>query len=377
MSSGTLLYQQIVNYFVEEIKQHRLKPGDQLPVESLLMEQFNVSRITITRAMKEMEIMGLITRTKGKGTFVNEKWKWKPGPDGEQQGQEGGNLPRILSIVLPIQQEYGYELIRGAEEAARQAGYYLTFHCTNYHSHQERDMIAKLANDAVDGVILYPITSDGNIDLYSELLIKRKPFVIIDRTVEHLDVPHVVADNYNGMYECVSYLVQQGHRRIAFMTPSMKYDSTLMARYKGYGRALIDAGISVPLDLFWDGYNKEEEELVGEQLLRLMKLDNPPTAVVAVFDRLAAVIYKLANELGISIPRQLSLTGYDNLPICEQLGLTTVEQSLFMMGQRAAELLIKGIQSGMNPLEKIILEQQLVIRTSVASPAGIVRVGEG
>lgn len=370
MTAKKPLYQMIVDYFHNEFSSGRLLPGHQLPTELEISAQFDVSRITVIRAFKELEHAGMIYRVKGRGSFVAE------GTHGKESA-----LP-VLSVVLPYNEQLGYELLTGVEKVCEQAGLYVTFHNSHGDPEREKEIIAKLRHDHVRGIIVYPCSSLMNIELFSDMIIRRFPFVIIDRNIQGLETPLVISNHYQGSYAAAQHLIQLGHRHIAFVGAAMKQFFSISERYRGYCQALIDGGISVKsdwlIDDFWEWpevrLDKAEDRSAAMSasadivLKRLLALEQRPTALVVVNDMTAMYMIKAALHMGISIPGELSVTGFDNLSFAEHLEvpLTTVEQNFAAMGERAAEMLVQ-YKPGNRPVTTI-LDTALIVRSSTGSP---------
>lgn len=398
------LYQQIIDYFLKELREGRVRPGDRIPTESELDRQFEVSRITVIRALKEMEHLGLLYRVKGRGSFISERSKWleptlreqaaEAGPSAEsaiasfaaQSGDPGPSPVKFLAVVLPVSEQIGFDIIRGAQEECARRGYYLSFHCTNYDVSEERDIVERLRRDGAHGIIVYPCASDENLDVFSRLYIDRFPFVVIDRKLEGINVPSVVSNNFQGAYEATSHLLDQGHRNVAFVCASIKEAESVVHRYRGYCQALLDR--KVPLRTEWvveegtDALIKlhyepavhpdkflERAAASVEKLIALPE-ETRPTAIFAVNDFSAMFIQKAAIQRGLSVPGELSIVGFDNQPFTAYLEvpLTTIEQPFFEMGRAAASMLLHGEAEQVWREPSRVLDVKLVVRESTTAP---------
>lgn len=380
------LYQIIVDDLLEQIKAQHYQPGDRIPTELELSETYQVSRITAIRAVKELEQRGIVYRQKARGTFVNEPQYWQRA-EGERQPEAASQpaapapaLP-ILSVIMPFAQEFGYDILRGVEQAAHRLGYYVTFHDTQNDPERERDILQQLRTDGIGGIVLYPCQSFSNITEISSMIIEKFPFVVIDRDMPGLNISRIESDNYQGSYNATRHLIELGHRRIAFLVQEMKEIVPAQQRYRGYCQALVDAGIPLRREWLLDTREQFPYILDSDPEYRA-KLDRaiiahwwesglePPTAVVAQNDISALFLMKSAIEHKIRIPEQLSLTGFDNLSFAQHLDvpLTTVEQSFHTMGEKAVELLIQQIQTGEFTPRQLTLETRLIVRESTAPP---------
>ncbi len=386
MTQGTPLYRTIFSYFLEEIAERRLKAGDRLPTELEIAERFGVSRITVIRAMKELEHRQLLYRVKGKGTFVREDLDLRNERGMHDQAKSGTGqdssdaetaadvaLP-LISVIMSDLEQAGQDMLRGIEHAARKHGYYVSFHNAMMDPRVERSLLEKLAQDA-RGIIVYPCAGMDNIDLFSGMTIRQFPYVVIDHPLEGIEVPLFSPDNEGGSYEMTRHLIRLGHERIAFVAPGLYLHPSLRQRYKGYCRALIEAGIPVRPDWIesadWTDVSKPDALLreASALLQRWLSGHSRPTALLAGNDILAIHLIKAALTAGIAVPEALSVAGFDNLAMTEYLEvpLTTVSQPFYEMGESAAEALIRLVRDGI-PIAGRQLDTTLVIRESTAAP---------
>ncbi|MBW4079883.1 GntR family transcriptional regulator [Paenibacillus sp. S150] len=369
MAPKVTLYEKIIQDMLKDIHEGRLKPGDRIPTEAELGEKYKVSRITVIRALKELEMRGLLKRVKKKGTFIKEA---------EAPETDRVHIPAI-SVVLPFSEEFGYDILRGVENVCAERGYYVTFHNSKYEPQRERDILEKIVADNLAGAIIYPSAGNHNIDIYSRMIMSRFPFVLIDRTVKGVAAPLVVSNNIQAGYELTRHLTALGHKKIAFVCTSVNEALSVSDRYRGYCNALISEGI-VPLPEWLIEDNARLEDINSEdvslrlkinqqRLERVLALPDPPTAIVAVNDETAMKLIKAAQLRGIAIPDQLSITGFDNLSAGElfDVPLTTIKQDFTGIGAQAARLVIElqeGTDNHKAVPERITLETELVVRKS-------------
>lgn len=345
------LYSRIFHELRAEIDEHRLLPGDRIPTERELCEKYEVSRITARRAVQELERRHYVYRVKGKGSYVRVPGIWSD----IVPYQASGQATTLLSVILPHQESNSFELLRGIESEAKRNGYYVSFHNSSPSPEHEAEIVEEFVRSKrTSGLIVYPSTSHTNLSSYSRLVIEGFPLVFVDRDVDGISVPLVQAANRSGMYEMVEHLIGLGHRRIGFASSDMNRIKPVFERYLGYCAALIDAGISVQDDYVFDeatlrtAAEGDSDEVDGAALqYRFFEAATPrPTAVVFENDFLASAFLKHAIAEGISIPDELSITGFDNLSIAEHLTvpLTTVEQSFSVIGAKACRMLISIIE---------------------------------
>jgi len=334
-------YQKIINTLQNRIQDKIYIHEEKLPSEAMLMKEFQTSRITVTRALKELEHKGIIYREKGKGSFVS--------PQNKRSGES-----KIISLILPHKEDFfsgGQQYIREVYKSCQENGYLCSVHYSEQSSRKEKQILLEIEAHNVAGAIIYPI-SNRNIDSLSRLNIEGFPLVLLDRRLRELNLPVVTSDNFQGAYEAVEYLTDMGHNRIGFIGAM---DSEVVSqRYQGYCRALTKC--KIPLDpkltvTRFSLQNEEEQAILTEsnanEILSGL-ISEGVTAIFCVNDLVAYRIYKAAENKGLSIPKNLSLVGFDNLkyfpePIRE---LTTVAQDFATIGKGCVNLLIDLITNG-------------------------------
>ena len=197
--------------------------------------------------------------------------------------------------------------------------------------------------------------------------------IFVDRYLPGINIDAVVSDNFQGGYLATKYLVQLGHRRIALFFGNST-PSSVVARLEGHKKALSEENIPLePRILFGDiEWSFETTEIVIRRLI-----DEFPdvTAVFCFNDALAWTVLTVLSKLGISVPEEFSIIGFDNLVFSSQTHplLTTVSQRMQLMGERAAEILISKINANNlidNTKSEIVkLPVELIVRESTGQPS--------
>jgi DNA-binding LacI/PurR family transcriptional regulator len=368
------LYEKIMQHYKVKIITGEFLPGKQLPTENAIAQEFHVSRITVVRALKELEIGRFIHRIKGSGSYVNNgDWKTKNAPSNQS----------IISLVVPFADNFSPDIFKGIEEVAKKHGYFVTFHNSSDDLITEKNIVNEIIARGSHGIILYPTVPPYNMELFSKLSINKYPFVLIDRKIPGLDLSLIWANNQKGFYDITAHLLELGHKRIIFVGSSVYSLSSEFERYQGFCKAHIEH--EVPLlnkHLYWEAdiktipsdYKPKEEFLkrVCNYLLdTLEKIDQSerPTAIAAVNDQIAGAIISTALERGISIPQKYSVTGFDNLPFAPHLPapLTTVAQPAYEIGKEAAKELFKHIKSPARKPTVHTVDVSVIIRKSTTS----------
>lgn len=217
-----------------------------------------------------------------------------------------------------------------------------------------------------DGIIF--ATSGDDFAVVREELRDDIPIVVIDLTTRDIPTDAVLFDNFKGGWLATRHLLDLGHRRIACITGPSR-ESVRRNRELGYKQALAEASVPVDHALVREGDFKPGSAY--QHTLDLLRLPDPPTAIFASNDLMAMGALRAARELGRSVPDELSVVGFDNIELAAFTvpALTTIHIPKNEMGQAAARLLLARIEKPDRPIEKAVVEIELVVRESTARPA--------
>ena len=277
-----------------------------------------------------------------------------------------GGSSRVVGLLVDrLNSGYMEEIIRGIDEALEAQNYNLMLYTTHRQKTKEAAYVTRLTRDFADGLILIV---PRNEKAYLETLQKRKfPYVLIDYQGYNRHVPSIITTNRKGGYDATSYLIEIGHRRIGFITGEMAYGCA-PERLAGYRDALEEHGVPFEENLVSEGdFLQPQGYRCAQQLL---SLPEPPTAIVASNDVMAFGVMEAARDLGLHIPDDLSIIGFDDIPQASHVHppLSTVCQPLEEMGRSAATLLFKYIANPLTEVERVELSTRLIIRGSCQPP---------
>lgn len=270
----------------------------------------------------------------------------------------------LIGLVVPdIRYPYAVEIMKGVNRAIAETSFDLLLYTTGGIQKagtelREQHYVALLSNSMVDGVIV-AAASAGEFSTDA-------PIVAVDPHVLNASYPSVQGTNYRGALDAMEYLIGLGHRRIAFINGRPEIQSSAR-RLKGYRDGLTNAGIEINESLIAPG---DFSTATGRaRALELLSLEQPPTAIFAANDQSALGVYEAAEELGLGIPEDLSVVGFDNISEARFVGLTTIDQFLEEMGYVAVQMLIRMI--GGEGLEGHVhkIRTRLVERDSCRAPA--------
>lgn len=259
-----------------------------------------------------------------------------------------GSRLNAIGILLPdVANPFCTELVEGAKQVFDEAGYTIFIATTSRSPEQERAGLQAFCDHRVDGLIVATRgTKIGDAELRRTAQTKI-PMVTIGRPVRLAGVDSVTADHEKGAHDTVRHLLSLGHKRIGFIGISPE-DGHTLRRYGGYLAALRDAGIE-PQPEYTVGppgapaFATQEDGYEG--MMRLARLSQPPTAVFARNDFAAIGALRAAGRLGLSVPGDVAIAGFDNIPLAAFTTppLTTADQSIFKQGVTAARFLLERI----------------------------------
>jgi LacI family transcriptional regulator len=312
-------------------------------VSKVLNDRYNVSTETSTKVRAVVEELGY-TSSLGASSLRSHR-------------------TNVIAVLVTAVEPFSVELLTGISEVVYDTEYELLIYVGGQHRSDtgwERSYVSRLGGTLTDGTIL---VTPSSADIASSV-----PIVAVD--------PHdggaanvVVSDNLAGARQGTEHLLALGHRRIAYLAGRPGLESS-RAREDGFRSAMAEAGVPVDESLVLvGGYWAESSAAPARALLTR---PDRPTAVFAANDLSATGFLKVAAELGVRVPDDVSLVGFDNIPasMLTDPPLTTVDQSIKEMGAAAARMLLHLVAPDDQPAtpSHVVLPTRLVVRQSTAPP---------
>jgi LacI family transcriptional regulator len=276
----------------------------------------------------------------------------------------------LIDLVLAgLDSPWAVEILRGVEEwgAAHETG--VAVSSVRHGNVRPASWTSAVASHDSGGVIL--VTSRLTEDHVSQLRSAAIPLVVIDpANTPPANIPSVGATNWAGGIAATEHLLSLGHRRIAAITGPADMLCSL-ARIDGYRSALDRAGVGYTTELV--RYGDFTHEGGFARAAELLDQPDPPTAIFAGSDQQAFGVYEAARMRGLRIPQDLSVVGFDDLPVSRWASppMTTVRQPLAEMGSVAAQMLGDLIEGKPLPSARVELSTELIVRESTAAPGRI------
>ena len=258
---------------------------------------------------------------------------------------------------------YVVDLQAGVLSVCHKFGYGLVIHpCENDSPELIQRLRELLDSSRMDGLVLTPPMTE-NQELLDFLVSSGTPYVLISPLDNSQSKLSVSVDDSVITQQAIQSLIDFGHQRIGFITGVRKRSGSEM-RLLGYQQALEKNNISYDESLIVQGNFTFGSGVVAAQ--ELLRHENPPTAIFASNDYMAAGVMKVALQLRISIPHELSLCGFDDTPVAGYMspGLTTIRHPLEQLASHAGELLIRQLKKHTQPFEAKTLKSELILRGS-------------
>jgi DNA-binding LacI/PurR family transcriptional regulator len=367
-ASSEPLHVQVAARVRREVREGLYHPGARLPAEVDLARQLGVSRGTVRQALTTLLAEGLLETRPGRGTFV---------VDGSTQRAAG-----LIGMILPsVVRARNPEMIDGAEETVRQAGYSLLLGISGDDRWLEADQLQRLVGQGASGLIVYTVDGELEVPALRRLVDRSFPLVLIDRYIPDLAVDSVAMDNLGGGFLATQHLVQQGYARIGYIGTDNLGTSSIVERMAGYRWALAQYGLPYTTDLVcvdirrllsWPPREPDKEGHNARVLQEFLGRADRPDAVFVCNDYVAFQVVQVAESLGLRIPEDVAIVGFDNVAYRDYYGvaLTTVEQHRHEIGATAATLLLDRLAGRRDRVDRIVIATRLIVRRS-SIPTGV------
>ncbi len=250
----------------------------------------------------------------------------------------------IISGVMHISRMNNYDILLFSESEVTTASY-----------------IERCQERSVDGAIIMGI--EDNDPYLEEIKESQIPIVLIDIPISGQKTTYVSSHNVEGAFKAVKYLLEAGHKKIAFMN-GHQHAPVSKKRLEGYKSAYKDFNLEYDENLVLNG--QFEREVAYEKMKEFLRQGQEFTAVFAASDLMALGIIDALKEAEIRIPEDVAVIGFDDIELCTHIkpALSTVRQKRFAMGEQAVKQLISLIDGESEP-EPVLLDNELIIRESV------------
>ncbi|MEX0380013.1 GntR family transcriptional regulator [Leuconostoc sp. MS02] len=351
-------YEIVKKNILDQILRGTYEKDQQLPTESDMMAAFSVSRYTVRRAISDLENEKFIYRVQGGGSFVAD---WSTTKKFEE-------IPKVIGILSTHVASYIFPaIIDGADQVLSENGFSLILANTHNDPVRERTALINLMSQNLGGLIIEPTQSaidTPNVDLYQKLDQMNIPMIFINAAYNNFEGTTLLSDDKAAFYRATNYLIDRGHQKIIGIFQVS--DSQGVHRLEGYLKAYQDHPNILP-NCTPIMYKSDEvsDALQSTTELLLKEPEKRPTAIITYNDQLAIRIIDLIHDVGLSVPEDISVIGFDDFQLSQYLSprLTTMTHAKQNMGKDAAKLLLQKIKH--HKVTDIVYDSKLIARDSV------------
>lgn len=367
------LHVQLHNQLRRWITSGRWQIGERIPTEAQLSRHLDISRTTVRIALQRLEVEGMIQRTAGRGTFV------------AHQAQNHGGSHAIGYITHSFHNEIHSIMLSSAETELRSAGYQVIFSNAATLA-DEAAILQQMLDENVAGLLIWASArpTPDTIAVLEEFQRRGIPIVFIDRLIDGIKADYVASDNFGGAYELVTHLISLGHEHIVQLIPNISGLRAIDERHRGYVAATQAQGLPVYAPWKLDPPERpefhetdiyslvgEKSEQIIEQVVHLLNaVETKPTAIACINDILAIITISALHEIGIAVPEEVSVVGFDDISMASHIGvpLTTVAQNAYELGATASKQLLDRLEGDDSAPRARAVPTRLRIRASTAAP---------
>ncbi len=317
---------------------------------------------TVSRVLNDNPAVSAATREKVMAV-INEL-NYVPNPIARRLSL--GKALAVAVIVPFFTRPVFVERLRGIEHALAESEYDLILF--NVETTAKRDEYFRSIPRRellVDGLLIISLSPhDSDMDRFLQAEI---PTVLVD--AYHPRLNRIVIDDVAGGYMATHHLLDLGHHKIGYISDRLDNPFNFTSsrdRYKGYRQALAEADI--PFYPEYHAQGEHSQRWARELAHTLLSLPDPPTAIFAASDTQAIGVLQAAQEAGLSVPRDLSVIGYDDIEVAEYLHLTTVQQPSFVLGGEGVELLLDTMAHPSSLPKEVLMPVELVVRGTTSPP---------
>ncbi|MEO1289839.1 MAG: GntR family transcriptional regulator [Chloroflexota bacterium] len=367
------LHVQLHNALRQLIVSGRWQSGERIPSEPQLAQHLGISRSTVRIALQKAEVEGLITRAAGRGTFVSYN------PDTQS------NTGFIGYVTRSFHNEIHRVLLSSVETELRSEGYNVIF-SNAVNNEEEVTVLEQLRQDNIVGLVLWSNANvtEGQRAILREYQARQIPIVFIDRFVDGIGADFVGCDNRGGTHALLNHLIELGHRHIVYLKHNTENLYPVDERYRAYQAVVAKHNLHTydawkinsphknefyETDIFQ--LLDDQDAIFNQQITKLIQDADPrPTAIMCVNDALAILTMRAIRTMGLDVPEDISVVGFDDLSLAAYLDvpLTTASQNAHQIGVEAAQILLERLDGSRKSDQHISVPTRLQIRMSTSTP---------
>ncbi|MCB0718641.1 MAG: LacI family DNA-binding transcriptional regulator [Bacteroidetes bacterium] len=334
-----------------------------------IAERASVSIATVSRVLNNSTRVAEATRQRV--LEIADELGYEPHTSAQNLARRQSNL---IAVVLPWATNFFLEVLRGVQDRVAETSYDVLVYLARNNKEVESRLDRALKKGRAAGVLFLsnPVT-----DAFCEKLKNSSATVVLADTY-HDEFESAVVDNVLGGYVATNHLIETGCRSVGLIMASPRSVPSADRR-RGYVKALTDAGIAVDEDLIsfdaeaGDGYT---EDSGYRTMCELLSRPRRPDGVFVTSDEQAIGVLRAMREHGLAVPDDISVVGFDDIPLLRYAGLSTLRQPMYELGRFATERLIKKLESGDGESQHTVFAPELIVRETTRQAVAAVAAEE-
>ncbi len=358
-NSDRTLITQIKEQITWMIASGDLIPGDKLPAIRDLADHLGVHMHTVREAYHRLEAESFVSIRTRRGTIVS------PLETHQFHSPEKDSKTNLIGVILPAPVEFYQPFIEAVQVFSREHQYLPVFSYISENYHLIPRIIHQLLSLGTEGFIQVSTPLPAALT-EPDALDSLPPLISVDQP--EMPGHSLLIDSKTAAFQLTAHLIDHGYDRVGLITPPTDWGNTGEV-LEGYRQALQDRGLNFHPELVAEVQSFFAED-GSEGARTLLQSDQPPRAILASSDSLALGLYRTADQLGLSIPEDLAVAGYNDIPTASFLTppLTTASIPIFEIGKQAVESLHSLIQNSDQPTIQKVFQPELIIRASCGCP---------
>ena len=344
------LYQTIIDDIQSQIASKAFQYEIPICTEKSICDKYNTSRITAKHAINKLEERGILYRKRGLGSFVVMP-ALKP------------VAHQVFALVIPFGTTLGgvFRSIDAANQIITRLGHQLTIHISHANPKHNAVLLESLYSHNINGIVYYPLNiSNLPVEILQKFAQDGRPVIILDKKTTQPEISTIHCDNFKGGYLLAEHLISYGHSNICYLSRFAPNElSSINDRYMGYCSCLEAANIT-PRFVRWNAESPTGYYML-QHLVNALRQDGV-TAMVCENDKVAFNVHMCCLGLGMRIPEDMSITGFDNIEwaVTGSAQITTIDQNFDIIGKTIAETLLDENYTPQNRTTPV----QIIPRTS-------------
>lgn len=367
------LYEKIEKLLEQRIKNNIYKIGEKLPTETELMKVFDVSRMTIRKALEILVDKQLIQRYPGRGSFISAP----------EISDEDTTVKKqiIIGVIFPkLSSAFGQQILSTLSSCADQRNINLLYTEIVDNSLETEQRAIQRMRQLADGIIIWPVPEKAISSAILKLIVDGYPIVLLDRYIKDLNTSYVVTDNKLAVNKALTYLTELGHTNICLVPKENTSDVSIQDRLS-FAQHFLDSLSDIKVDLLWTKgvkVNKpasfsEHKQLLKENIQVLLKKNPRITAFFVTEYYPATILYNALEELGYKVPKDFSIICFDSPPFYHEkvVRFTHIKQNETKIGIDTFNILLENISN--NSIIRKLENSDLIIGDTTAKPKKLIQ----